>query len=60
MLIEGGRSWHPFINLLKSKEAEMNFMMHCTSAPICIDIKKKKENNNKNMAKVPPASKLPK
>ena len=27
MLIEGGRSWHPFINLLKSKEAKMNFFM---------------------------------
>ena len=29
-LIEKGRSWHPFINLLKSKEAEINFLMLCT------------------------------
>ena len=27
MLIEGGRSWHPFIILLKNKAAEMNFLM---------------------------------
>ena len=29
MLIAGGRSWHPFINLSKSKEAEMDFLMLC-------------------------------
>ena len=27
MLIERGQSWHPFIILLKSKEAEINFFM---------------------------------
>ena len=26
-LVEGGRSWHPFINLLKSMESKMNFLL---------------------------------